>query len=130
MTRTERLKRKQERVNDVVVRLWVSGELKLYADRGNVYKTAIKPEMICPCETFTLTKCEEMKLNTWEQKILRKIFGANQVDGFLERKSNQELWEPYQDADIVASIKMPRLRWLEHVQRTDRERTPKVLLRG
>ena len=95
-----------------------------------IYKTVIKPVVAYACETLTLTKSEERKLNTWERKILRKIYGGKQVNGIWERRNNQELRDLYQDADLVASIKTQRLRWLGHVLRMDKERVPIRLLDG
>ncbi|KAJ4444433.1 hypothetical protein ANN_06225 [Periplaneta americana] len=41
-----------------------------------IYKTVILPVVLYGCETWTLTLREEQRLRMFENKILRKIFGA------------------------------------------------------
>ncbi|KAJ4443809.1 hypothetical protein ANN_05590 [Periplaneta americana] len=41
-----------------------------------IYKTVILPVLLDDCETWTLTLREEHRLSVFENKVLRKIFGA------------------------------------------------------
>ncbi|KAJ4434990.1 hypothetical protein ANN_23562 [Periplaneta americana] len=41
-----------------------------------IYKTVILPVVLYGCETWTLTLREEQRLRVFENKVLRKIFGA------------------------------------------------------
>ncbi|KAJ4435173.1 hypothetical protein ANN_23749 [Periplaneta americana] len=43
-----------------------------------IYKTIILPVLLYGCETWTLTLREEHRLRVFENKVLRKIFGAKQ----------------------------------------------------
>jgi hypothetical protein len=38
-----------------------------------IYKTVIRPVVLCGCESWTLTKTEEEELNIFERKFLTKI---------------------------------------------------------
>ena len=42
----------------------------------NTYKTIILPDVLYACETWSLTLKEEQRLREFENKVLRKIFGA------------------------------------------------------
>ena len=42
----------------------------------NIYKTIILPVVFYGCETWSLTLREEHRLRVFENKLLRKIFGA------------------------------------------------------
>ena len=56
-----------------------------------IYKTIIRPVVMYSSETWTMTKSIEALLNTWERKVLRKIYGAVQdLDGWRSR-TNEEL---------------------------------------
>ena len=43
--------------------------------KKTLYKTVIRPAVTYASETWTLTKTAENLLNTWERKVLRKIYG-------------------------------------------------------
>ncbi|KAJ4445983.1 hypothetical protein ANN_12669 [Periplaneta americana] len=45
-----------------------------------IYKTVILPVVLYGCETWTLTLREEHRLRVYENKVLRKIFGAKRDD--------------------------------------------------
>ena len=63
-----------------------------------------------------MTKNDEKRtMGVFERKVLRKIFGPVCVDGVYRRRWNNELYELYDDTDIVKRIKLQRLRWLGHV---------------
>ena len=53
--------------------------------RRRLYDTIIRPVVTYASETWTLNKQDEMKLETWERKTLRKIFG-----GIKSTKENGE----------------------------------------
>ena len=84
--------------------------------------------MLYGSETWTLTKKDENLLNTWERKILRRIFGAININGEWRRRTNSELEQLFKKPTIVTDIKARRLRWLGHVQRMAADRVPKKVL--
>ena len=56
-------------------------------------------------ETWTLTKSAETVLNTWERKVLRKIFGPTKDENGWRMRTNKEVYDLYKDPTIVAEIK-------------------------
>ncbi|KAJ4450211.1 hypothetical protein ANN_01618 [Periplaneta americana] len=82
-----------------------------------IYKTVILPVVLYGCETWTLTLREEHRLRVFENKVLRKIFGAkrDEVTREWRKLHNTELHALYSSPDIIRNIKSRRLRWAEHV---------------
>ncbi|KAJ4428965.1 hypothetical protein ANN_25961, partial [Periplaneta americana] len=82
-----------------------------------IYKTVILPVVLYGCETWTLTLREEQRLRVFENKVLRKIFGAkrDEVKGEWRKLHNAELHALYSSPDIIRDIKSRRLRWAGHV---------------
>ncbi|KAJ4443996.1 hypothetical protein ANN_05785 [Periplaneta americana] len=84
-----------------------------------IYKTVILPVVLYGCETWTLTLREEQRLRVFENKGLRKIFGAkrDEVTGEWRKLHNTELHALYSSPDIIRNIKSRRLSWAGHVAR-------------
>ncbi|KAJ4450748.1 hypothetical protein ANN_02178 [Periplaneta americana] len=82
-----------------------------------IYKTVILPVVLYGCETWTLTLRVEQRLRVFENKVLRKIFGAkrDEVTGEWRKLHNTELHALYFSPDIIRNIKSRRLRWAGHV---------------
>ncbi|KAJ4436699.1 hypothetical protein ANN_16831, partial [Periplaneta americana] len=97
----------------------------------------LQPEVILPivlygCETWTLNLREEHRLRVFENKVLRKIFGAkrDEVTGEWRRLHNIELHALYSSPDIIRNIKFRRLRWAGHVARIGASRNAYRVLVG
>jgi hypothetical protein len=56
-----------------------------------LYKTLIIPVALYASETWPLTKKNEVAVNTFERKILRKIYGPIQENGIWRKRYNHEL---------------------------------------
>ncbi|KAJ4430296.1 hypothetical protein ANN_22509, partial [Periplaneta americana] len=84
-----------------------------------IYKTVILPVLLYGCETWTLTLREKHRFRVFENKVLRKIFGAkrDEVTGEWRKLHNTELHALYSSPDIIRNIKSRRLRWAGHVAR-------------
>ncbi|KAJ4431821.1 hypothetical protein ANN_20426 [Periplaneta americana] len=84
-----------------------------------IYKTVILQVVLYGCQTWTLTLREEHRLTAFENKLLRKIFGAkrDEVTGEWTKLHNAELHALYSSPDIIRNIKSRRLRWAGHVTR-------------
>ncbi|KAJ4434362.1 hypothetical protein ANN_22921 [Periplaneta americana] len=84
-----------------------------------IYKTVILPVVLYGCETWTLNLREEQRLRVFENKVLRKIFGAkrDEVTGEWRKLHNEELHALYSSPDIIRNIKSRRLRWAGRVAR-------------
>ncbi|KAJ4445728.1 hypothetical protein ANN_12413 [Periplaneta americana] len=89
-----------------------------------IYKTVILPVVLYGYETWTLTLREEQRLRVFENKILRKIFGAkkDEVTGEWRKLHNTELHALYSSPDIIRNIKSRPLRWTGHVARMGESR--------
>jgi hypothetical protein len=63
----------------------------------------------------------------FERRVLRCIFGAKQENGAWRKGYNYELYEMFEDSDIVVYIKAKRLAWAEHLTRMSDGRTLKKI---
>ncbi|KAJ4443813.1 hypothetical protein ANN_05594 [Periplaneta americana] len=97
-----------------------------------IYKTVILPVVLYGCETLTLTLREEQRLRVFENKVLRKIFGAkrDEVTGEWRKLDNTELHALYSSPDIIRNITSRRLRWAGHVARMGESRNAYRVLVG
>lgn len=112
------------RALDKIIRTrYISKKMKV-----RIYKTIIKPTVTFGSETWTLPERAITILNTWERKILRKIYGPIYDKGEWRIRTNSELQKLYKDSSIVTDIKIRRLEWLGHIIRMDNNNIPKRLL--
>ncbi|KAJ4434031.1 hypothetical protein ANN_16350 [Periplaneta americana] len=74
----------------------------------------------------------EHRLRVFENKVLRKIFGAkrDEVTGEWRKLHNTELHALYSSPDIIRNIKSRRLRWAVHVARMGESRNAYRVLVG
>jgi len=82
-----------------------------------MYKTLIKPVMMYGTETWVLSKVDELRLGVFERKILRRICGPICEEAVWRSRYNEELYHLYDEADLVTTIKITRLRWAGYVMR-------------
>ena len=83
------------------------------------------------CETWSLTLREECRLRVFENRILRRIFGAKRNEsGEWRRLHNEELHSLYRSPNIVRVIKSKRLRWEDRVDRMEEGRSAFRMLTG
>ncbi|KAJ4439060.1 hypothetical protein ANN_15016 [Periplaneta americana] len=97
-----------------------------------IYKTVILPVVLYGCETWTLTLREEQRLRVFENKVLRKIYGAkrDEVTGEWRKLHNTELQALYSSPGIIRNIKSRSLRWVRHVSRMGESRNAYRVLVG
>ena len=93
-----------------------------------LYRTLIRPVVVYGSEAWCMTQRDEQTLLVFERRILRSIFGGVNVEGNWRRRFNHELYQLYNEPDVVKFIKINRLRWLGHVLRMNEERVPLKLL--
>jgi hypothetical protein len=72
-------------------------------------------------EAWVLKKREEQRLEATQMKILRHLLGTIKLD----KEKNQCIRGKTGAQNIVKEIKQYRKKWLQHVQRMDRNRMPK-----
>jgi hypothetical protein len=67
---------------------------------------------------------EEHRLNLFENRVLRMIFGPkrDEVTGEWRKLHNDEICELYSSPSIIGIIKSRRMRWAGHVARIGEER--------
>jgi hypothetical protein len=69
---------------------------------------------------------EEMNaLRISERKIVRRIYGPINEGESSRIRTNKEIEEKLEGADIVKFIKSVILRWCGHIERMNNERMPK-----
>jgi hypothetical protein len=85
-------------------------------------KTLIKPILCYGSVTWTLTQAVEQMLNTFESKILRRIYGPIPEAECWRPRWNSELYSLYKEPNIVKDIKIRSLGWAGHIIRMKEER--------
>jgi hypothetical protein len=65
-------------------------------------------------ETSVLSKADELRLRTFERKILRRIYGPICEEATWRSRFNEELYHLYDEADLVTTIKV---RWVGQIIR-------------
>ncbi|KDR09864.1 Putative uncharacterized transposon-derived protein F52C9.6, partial [Zootermopsis nevadensis] len=76
-----------------------------------IYKTIILPVVLYGCETWSLTQREGHRLQVFENRVLRRIFGPRREDDGAWRKFHyDELKNLYSSPSIVRVIKSRRMR--------------------
>ena len=80
--------------------------------------TVILP-VLYGCETWSLRLREERRLRVFENRVLRRVFGAKRDDvtGEWTKLHNEELNDLCCSPNVVRVIKWRRMRWVGHVAR-------------
>ena len=75
---------------------------------------------------------EEHRLRVFENKVLRKIFGAKKdvITGEWGKLPNDELHALYSSPNIIRNLKLRRLIWAGHVARMEQSRNAYIVLVG
>jgi hypothetical protein len=77
-------------------------------------------------EAWVLKKREEQRLEAAQMKFLRHLLGITKLD----KEKNQRIRGQTGAQNIVNEIKQYQKKWLQHVQRMDRNRIPKEALQN
>ena len=96
------------------------------------YKIIMLPVILYGCETWSLTLREDHRLRVFENKVLRKIFGAkrDEITGEIGKLRNAKLHALYFSPNIIRNLKSRRLRWAGHVARMEQSRNAYKVLVG
>jgi len=76
-----------------------------------IYNVRIRPVLTYASETWTVSKANEWRLSLFERNGIRCIFGAKQENEIWRKFYNSELYEIFNDSNIVNYIKDKRLIW-------------------
>ncbi|WP_333765085.1 hypothetical protein [Streptomyces sp. IBSBF 2390] len=90
-----------------------------------IYKTLILPVLMYGAEAWTLSAADKTMLGVFERKILRMIYGPVCSNGEWRIQYNSELYNLYNEPDIVTRITKQQLRWLGHVHRMQEQAPPR-----
>ncbi|KAL4104510.1 hypothetical protein QTP88_019805 [Uroleucon formosanum] len=89
--------------------------------KERLYCTYMRPVVTYACETWSSTQGDEEKLQNFERKILRKIYGPvynNELEKF-ERRKNENLQQLYNKPSIRHFLIRKRLEWAGLVWRAE-----------
>jgi hypothetical protein len=97
-----------------------------------IYKTIIVPVVLYGFETWSLRVREEHKLNVFENRVLRRIFGPKRdgMKGGWRKMHNESFAICTLHPSIIRIIKSRRMRWAGHVARMGEKRNVYRLLVG
>jgi hypothetical protein len=77
-----------------------------------LYKTLIKSVLQYGCETWTINRYNEEKIEIFERKVLRKIYGPFCDNGRWRIRYKNELYQLFGEPDTIKVIKAGRVKWL------------------
>ena len=69
-----------------------------------MHSVMIRPVITYGSETWTLNKQAANIVNTFERRILRRIYGPIQVNGIWRMRHNEELYQLYKNNDLATTI--------------------------
>jgi hypothetical protein len=82
-----------------------------------IYNVLIRPVLTHASETLTVSKANEWRLSSFERKMLRYSFEAKQENEIWWKLYNCELYEVFNDSNIVNYIKVKRSTCAGHLMR-------------
>jgi hypothetical protein len=84
------------------------------------------------CETWSLILREEHRLQVFENRVLRRIFGPkmDEVTGGWRKLHNVDLHNLYTSPSIIRMMKSRRMKWAWHVARMGEKRNAYKILVG
>jgi hypothetical protein len=95
----------------------LSSRLLSINTRIRVYRTVVLPVVLYVRESWSVTLRKEQRLRVFENRVLRRIFGAkgNEATREWRRLHNEELNDLYSSQNVIRVIKSRRMRWAGHV---------------
>ncbi|GFX82291.1 hypothetical protein TNCV_973031 [Trichonephila clavipes] len=63
------------------------------------YKSLLRSVLTYACETWFMSRTDEIMINIYERKNLRFIFGGIQENGTYRRRSNFKLYQSYNERE-------------------------------
>ena len=91
----------------------------------SIHNITAKAALKFGSEAWVLKKREEQLLEAAQMKFLRRLLGITKLD----KEKNRCIREKTGAQNIVKEIKQYQKKWLQHVQRMDRNRLPRQALK-
>jgi hypothetical protein len=82
------------------------------------------PTLLHGSECWTLTKRQKSRLEAAEMRFLRSVAGYR----LIHRRRNEDIREELQITVINSRIKVYQIKLLQHLERLEQNRIPKLLL--
>ena len=92
-----------------------------------MHKVLVRPVLTYASETWTLSKTNEQRLSLFERKVLQCIFGVKQENRTWRKRYDCELYEIFNESNIVNYTKVKRLAWAGHLVHMNNDRTLKKI---
>jgi hypothetical protein len=83
-----------------------------------LYSIFLRPILTYGCETWLVTKGDKEKLNMFERKVLRRIYGLVNENGEY-RRTIQKMYQMFNKPIISSYLKSKRLEWMGHIWRSE-----------
>jgi len=106
-----------------LAKIWRSGQLSKNA-KIRIFKSSIIAVLLHGCETWKMTKRDEVKLDTFLHKCLRRLLKIY----WPMRVTMEEVRERAGTYTISEQIRRWRWRWIGHVLRMDHQQYPRIAL--
>lgn len=96
-------------------------KITVWENQRNINITSIRPVVSYARCTRVTTAGDEKRLNIFERKELRKIYGPvhNPDTQVWKRRSNEQVQQLYGKGSTIQFVKGARLEWAGHVRRSD-----------
>jgi hypothetical protein len=80
-----------------------------------MYTVLVRPALSYASETWPLSRLDVRLVSIFERRILRYIFGPVEENGTWRRRYNYDLYELFNEPDIIGYINLKRLLWAGHL---------------
>ena len=104
-------------------KVWKSSQYSIKT-KVRIFKSNVIAVLMYGCETWRMTKEDEDKLDTFQQRCLRRILKIY----WPMRVSNEEVRRRTNTEPISKQVRRRRWRWIGHVLRMDKEVNPRIAL--
>jgi len=116
-------KRTYNKINGVIRRHF--GKQMTKGTKLGIHNMTAKAALKFGSEVWVLKKRDELGSEAAQMKFLRHLLGITKLD----KEKNQSIRKKSGAQNIVKEIKQYQQKWLQHVQRMDRNRLPRQALK-